>query len=94
MARELLWILTQYPLPPPFLPPSLTHYVSLSHPPPTPLTPPLTQYPHIHPVGDMGGSGAAMDPLFWVAHGAVDRLFQKVVTHPLDVIPLLKSTLS
>ena len=36
-------------------------------------------------LGDMGGSGAAMDPLFWVAHGAVDRLFQKV-THPLDLI--------
>jgi hypothetical protein len=29
--------------------------------------------------GDMGGSGAAMDPLFWVAHGAVERLLQKVV---------------
>ena len=29
--------------------------------------------------GDMGGSGAAMDPLFWVAHGAVDRLFQRVM---------------
>jgi hypothetical protein len=29
--------------------------------------------------GDMGGSGAAMDPLFWVAHGSVDRLFQRVL---------------
>ena len=29
--------------------------------------------------GDMGGSGAAMDPLFWVAHGSVDRLFQRVM---------------
>lgn len=29
--------------------------------------------------GDMAGSGAAIDPLFWVAHGAVDRLFQKVM---------------
>jgi hypothetical protein len=29
--------------------------------------------------GDMAGSGAAMDPLFWVAHGAVERLFQRVI---------------
>jgi hypothetical protein len=29
--------------------------------------------------GDMAGSGAATDPLFWVAHGAVERLFQRVV---------------
>lgn len=29
--------------------------------------------------GEMGGSGAAMDPLFWVAHGAVERLMQKVI---------------
>ena len=29
--------------------------------------------------GDMAGSGAAHDPLFWVAHGAVERLFQRVV---------------
>ena len=29
--------------------------------------------------GDMAGSGAAQDPLFWVAHGAVERLFQRVV---------------
>ena len=28
--------------------------------------------------GDLAGSGAAMDPLFWVVHGAVDRLFQRV----------------
>ena len=34
---------------------------------------------HNQSTGDMGGSGAAMDPLFWVAHGAVDRLFQKVL---------------
>jgi hypothetical protein len=29
--------------------------------------------------GEMAGSGAAMDPLFWVAHGAVERLLQKVI---------------
>lgn len=29
--------------------------------------------------GEMAGSGAAMDPLFWVAHGAVERLMQKVI---------------
>ena len=29
--------------------------------------------------GDMAGSGAATDPLFWVAHGAVERLFQKTI---------------
>jgi len=29
--------------------------------------------------GDMGGSGAATDPLFWVAHGAIERLFQRIV---------------
>jgi hypothetical protein len=29
--------------------------------------------------GDMAGSGAATDPLFWVAHGAVERLFQRTV---------------
>ncbi len=29
--------------------------------------------------GEMAGSGAAQDPLFWVAHGAVERLLQKVV---------------
>jgi hypothetical protein len=29
--------------------------------------------------GDMAGSGAALDPLFWVAHGAVERLMQKVI---------------
>ena len=28
--------------------------------------------------GDLSGSGAAMDPIFWVVHGAVDRLFQRV----------------
>ena len=27
----------------------------------------------------MAGSGAATDPLFWVAHGAVERLFQRTV---------------
>jgi hypothetical protein len=29
--------------------------------------------------GDMAGSSAATDPLFWVAHGAVERLFQSTV---------------
>jgi hypothetical protein len=29
--------------------------------------------------GDLAGSGAALDPLFWVAHGAVERLYQKSV---------------
>ena len=29
--------------------------------------------------GDMAGSGAATDPLFWVAHGAIERLFQRIV---------------
>ena len=29
--------------------------------------------------GDMAGSGAAMDPLFWVVHGAVERVFQRVI---------------
>jgi hypothetical protein len=29
--------------------------------------------------GDMAGSGAAIDPLFWVAHGAVERLFQRII---------------
>jgi hypothetical protein len=29
--------------------------------------------------GDLAGSGAATDPIFWVAHGSVDRLFQRVV---------------
>jgi urocanate hydratase len=29
--------------------------------------------------GEMAGSGAAQDPLFWVAHGAVERLLQKVI---------------
>jgi hypothetical protein len=29
--------------------------------------------------GDMAGSGAAADPLFWVAHGAVERLFQRIM---------------
>ena len=29
--------------------------------------------------GDLAGSGAALDPIFWVAHGAVERLFQKSV---------------
>ena len=29
--------------------------------------------------GDMASSGAAHDPLFWVAHGAVERLYQRVV---------------
>ena len=29
--------------------------------------------------GDMAGSGAAMDPLFWVVHGAVERVFQRVM---------------
>ena len=29
--------------------------------------------------GDMAGSAAAVDPLFWVAHGAVERLFQRAV---------------
>lgn len=28
---------------------------------------------------DMQGSGAATDPLFWVSHGAVERLMQRVV---------------
>jgi hypothetical protein len=28
--------------------------------------------------GEMASSGAAMDPLFWVAHGAIERLFQRV----------------
>ena len=27
----------------------------------------------------MSGSGAALDPLFWVVPGAVDRLYQRVV---------------
>jgi hypothetical protein len=29
--------------------------------------------------GEMAGSGAAQDPLFWVAHGAVERLMQMVI---------------
>jgi hypothetical protein len=29
--------------------------------------------------GEMAGSGAAMDPLFWVAHGSVERLLQKAI---------------
>jgi hypothetical protein len=29
--------------------------------------------------GDMAGSGSATDPLFWVAHGAVERLFQRTM---------------
>jgi hypothetical protein len=29
--------------------------------------------------GEMAGSGAAMDPLFWVAHGSVERLMQKII---------------
>jgi hypothetical protein len=29
--------------------------------------------------GDLVGSGAAMDPLFWVTHGAVERLYQRVM---------------
>jgi len=29
--------------------------------------------------GDMAGSGAATDPLFWVAHGSLERLFQSVL---------------
>ena len=29
--------------------------------------------------GDIVGSGAAMDPLFWVTHGAVERLYQRVM---------------
>jgi hypothetical protein len=29
--------------------------------------------------GDMAGSGAALDPFFWIAHGAVERLMQKIV---------------
>jgi hypothetical protein len=29
--------------------------------------------------GEMAGSGAAQDPLFWVVHGAVERLLQKSV---------------
>lgn len=29
--------------------------------------------------GEMAGSGAALDPLFWVAHGAVERIMQKAI---------------
>lgn len=29
--------------------------------------------------GDLAGSGSAMDPMFWIAHGAVEKLFQKIV---------------
>ena len=29
--------------------------------------------------GDLAGSAAAQDPLFWVAHGSVERLFQRAV---------------
>jgi hypothetical protein len=29
--------------------------------------------------GDMATSSAAIDPLFWVQHGAVERLFQRIV---------------
>jgi hypothetical protein len=38
--------------------------------------------------GDMAGSGAATDPLFWVAHGAVERLYQRFVMKglPSDLI--------
>jgi hypothetical protein len=28
--------------------------------------------------GDLAGSGSAMDPMFWVAHGAVEKLYQKM----------------
>mmetsp|Transcript_18288 Transcript_18288/g.30723 ORF Transcript_18288/g.30723 Transcript_18288/m.30723 type:complete len:125 (-) Transcript_18288:1453-1827(-) len=31
-----------------------------------------------HP-GDMATSSAAIDPLFWVQHGAVERLFQRII---------------
>ena len=39
----------------------------------------LSQCPPSSPPGDMAGSGAAMDPLFWVVHGAVERIFQRVM---------------
>jgi hypothetical protein len=29
--------------------------------------------------GDMSGSGSATDPLFWIAHGAIERLFQRTL---------------
>jgi hypothetical protein len=29
--------------------------------------------------GDMASSGASQDPIFWVAHGAVEKVFQKIV---------------
>jgi hypothetical protein len=28
---------------------------------------------------EMSGSGAAQDPLFWVAHGAIERLVQRAI---------------
>jgi len=38
--------------------------------------------------GDMAGSGAATDPLFWVAHGSVERLMQHIMLNdgPSDKI--------
>lgn len=33
--------------------------------------------------GDMAGASAAVDPLFWVAHGAVEKLFQRVTFESL-----------
>jgi hypothetical protein len=29
--------------------------------------------------GDMASSAAAIDPVFWVAHGAIERLYQKLI---------------
>lgn len=29
--------------------------------------------------GDMAGSGSALDPLFWAAHGAVERMYQRAM---------------
>ena len=29
--------------------------------------------------GDMVGSASPIDPIFWVSHGAVEKLFQRIV---------------
>lgn len=45
--------------------------------------------------GDMATSASAIDPFFWVAHGAVERLYQRVIFEDvlldLDYIPVNSS---